>query len=207
MLASAQRMSRLIDDLLDLASLREGRLAMRRCRCAPADLLRGAVDELGAAAREKGLELSYSLPPALPDVHCDGDRLLQVLGNLASNAINATGHGQIRLAAERCDGEVVFSVSDTGPGISEEEQALLFEPFRRGAEAAYRGTGLGLAISRALVEAHGGRIWVESRPGEGATFRFTLPAASWEPARVPGCEDQAGGRAASGAAVAAAGER
>lgn len=197
MLASAQRMSRLIDDLLDLSSLREGRLAMRLGACAPADLLRGAVEELRGAALEKGLELSYGLPPDLPDVRCDGDRVLQVLENLASNAIKATGQGEVRFTAEPRDGEVVFSVADTGPGISEEEQALLFEPFRRGAEAAYRGTGLGLAISRALVEAHGGRIWIESRPGEGTTVRFTIPTAEALSPRdgiePPAAQDEAAG--------------
>ncbi len=195
MLGSAERMSRLIDDLLDLSSLREGRLAMRLCACEPRDLLRGAVDELRGAALEKGLELSYGVSPDLPDVRCDGDRVLQVLENLASNAINATRRGEVRLTAEPRDGEVVFSVSDTGPGISEEEQALLFEPFRRGAEAAYRGTGLGLAISRALVEAQGGRIWIESRPGEGTTVRFTIPARGARSRRdgdePPAAQDQA----------------
>jgi signal transduction histidine kinase len=100
------------------------------------------------------------------------------------------------------DGEVVFSVSDTGPGIPQAEQAQLFERFRRGAEAGYAGSGLGLAIARALVEAHGGRIWIESEPGAGTTVRFTLPA---DPAPAQAARDRDQGGAGTSAGAAAAG--
>jgi signal transduction histidine kinase len=168
------------------------------------------MEEAKGAAKARGLELRCEAQPGLPPVACDHGRVLQILGNLLSNAIKATERGRVELSASRGDGEVVFAVADTGPGISAEDQARLFERFRRGANANYQGTGLGLAISRALVEAHGGRIWVDSRPGDGATFRFTLPAASREPACAPGCEDQAGGapgRGVPGAASAVAGAR
>jgi signal transduction histidine kinase/PAS domain-containing protein len=209
-LTAGDRMARLIGDLLDLTALQEGRLAVERSACAPPDLLRVALEEAKGAAKARGLELRCEAQGGLPHVACDHGRVLQILGNLLSNAIKATGRGRVEISASRGDGEVIFAVADTGPGISAEDQARLFERFRRGANANYQGTGLGLAISRALVEAHGGRIWVESRPGEGATFRFTLPVARWEPARAPGCEDQPGGapgRGASGAVAAAGGER
>jgi signal transduction histidine kinase len=207
-LNAGDRMARLIGDLIDLTALQEGKLAVERSACAPPDLLREALEEAKGAAKARGLELRCDAEPGLPPVACDHGRVLQVLGNLLSNAIKATDRGRVDLSASHGDGEVIFAVADTGPGISAEDQARLFERFRRGANANYQGTGLGLAISRALVEAHGGRIWVESRPGEGATFRFTLPAASGEPAQAAGCERQAGGAPGRGAPVAAAaGER
>jgi signal transduction histidine kinase len=175
--AAAERMGRLIGDLLDLAALRAGRLAVERVACAPADLLREAVEEARGAAAERGLELALRAEPGLPPVACDHGRVLQILGNLVSNAVKATERGFVRVSATPRPGAVEFEVRDSGPGISPEEQARLFERFSRGRNAGYPGTGLGLAIARALVEAHGGRIWVESRPGEGAAFRFTLPAA------------------------------
>jgi signal transduction histidine kinase len=102
-----------------------------------------------------------------------------VLGNLLSNAVRVTRPGgSVTVRVMPGDGEVVFMVSDTGPGIPEEEQPRLFERWYRGRTTEYAGHGLGLAIARALVEAHGGRIWVESLPGTGATFAFTIPEAA-----------------------------
>ncbi len=173
---AGERMARLIDDLLDLASLRAGRLELRRARWNPEELLDEAAEEVRPAARAKGLELRVGAALELPAIACDRGRILQVIGNLASNAVKATARGEVRLAAEPGDGEVVFSVADTGPGIPEAEQAAVFERFRRGAGVPYRGSGLGLSIARALVEAHGGRIWIESRLGAGTVMRFTLPA-------------------------------
>jgi len=186
---AGQRMERLIEDLLDFNGLEEGRLSIRRAACDAVDLLGEAADQIGEAAREKGLDVCLSIAPGLPEVDCDRDRILQVLGNVASNAVKATERGCICLAAERRgDREVVFRVRDTGPGIPEEELPLVFDRFQRGAEATYRGTGLGLTIARGLVEAHGGEIWVESTPGEGTTVSFTLPAlqAAYEGAEASG---------------------
>jgi signal transduction histidine kinase len=199
-LRSGERMGRLIGDLIDLASLRAGRLAMHRGLFAPAALLREAADEARGAAREKGLELWSAPAPGLPDVACDHGRVLQVLGNLASNAVKATERGEVRLSAEAGDGEVVFSVADTGPGIPESERAALFERFRRGAGASYAGSGLGLSIARALVEAHGGRIWIESAVGTGTVVRFTLPARLAH-GRAEGHADQGAGATSEGAAA------
>jgi signal transduction histidine kinase len=203
-LGAAERMARLIGDLIDLAALREGRLAVERVPCAPADLLREAVEEAREAAAARGLELVLRADPGLPFVACDRGRALQVLGNLLSNAVKVTERGFVRVSAARRGHEVEFEVADSGPGISPEEQAALFQRFRRGRNAGYPGTGLGLAIARALVEAHGGRIWVESRPGEGAAFRFTLPAVEGAPPSRAG-PGQAGGGAGDAGAAAAGG--
>ncbi|HET8541683.1 MAG TPA: ATP-binding protein [Anaeromyxobacter sp.] len=198
-LRAAERMARLIGDLLDLATLRAGRLAMERGVCGASDLLREAADEVRGAAREKGLELRVHVSPGVPSFACDRGRVLQVLGNLASNAVKATEAGGVWLAADPGDGEIVFTVGDTGPGIPEAERGALFERFRRGAGARYEGAGLGLSIARALVEAHGGRIWIESRPDAGTIVRFTLPA---EPAAPPAAAPDHG---AAGTSAGAAG--
>ncbi|ACL64603.1 PAS/PAC sensor signal transduction histidine kinase [Anaeromyxobacter dehalogenans 2CP-1] len=177
--AAGRRMNRLIDDLLDLETLEEGRLSMRPEPCDPADLLGEAADQLREAARAKGLDLCLSAAPGLPPVACDRDRVLQVLGNVASNAVKATEEGAVCLAAEaQADGAVIFRVRDTGPGIPDADLPHVFDRFQRGSAARWRGSGLGLAIARGLVEAHGGRIWAESAPGAGTTVSFTLPPAA-----------------------------
>ncbi|HEX9050848.1 MAG TPA: ATP-binding protein [Anaeromyxobacter sp.] len=198
---AGERMGRLIADLLDLASFRAGHLDLRRAACAPADLVREAADDVRGPARARGLDVKVEVGPGLPLVACDRGRVLQVLGNLASNAVKATERGEVRLAAEAGDGEVVFSVSDTGPGIPEEEQPGIFERFRRGAGARYAGAGLGLSIARALVEAHGGRIQVESRAGEGTTMRFTIPCEA-ALARTPSFAGQGPTGTSAGATAA-----
>jgi signal transduction histidine kinase len=170
------RMNRLIGDLLDLSRLQEGRLSVVKARQRPAELVAEVVEVFRPAAEAKGLALEADVARELPDVDCDRDRVVQVLGNLVSNAVSATERGFVRVRAEPRGGEVLFEVADSGPGIAAEDVPHLFERFRRGAGAAYAGSGLGLAIARGLVEAHGGRIWVESAPGAGSRFLFTLPA-------------------------------
>jgi PAS domain S-box-containing protein len=175
--AAGRQMNRLIEDLRDLAGLDEGRLSIRPAPCEPLDLLGETADQLRDLARGKGLDLCLSAEPGLPPVLCDRDRILQVLGNLTSNAVNATLGGTVCLAAEARGGAVVFRVRDTGPGIPAEELAQIFDRFQRSAAAGWCGAELGLAISRRLVEAHGGTIWAESALGEGTTVSFTLPPA------------------------------
>jgi signal transduction histidine kinase len=171
-------MGRLIDDLLDFASLEAGRLSLAPTTQAAAPLVHDACQLFADIARDKGLRLACETGADLPPVPCDRDRVLQVLANLLDNAVKATpAGGAVVVRAEARPGEVCFSVADTGPGMPAEELPHLFERFRRGRQAGYRGTGLGLAIARGIVSAHGGRIWADSAPGRGSTFWFTLPAA------------------------------
>ncbi|MGK3960154.1 ATP-binding protein [Sorangium sp. So ce1667] len=178
---SAHRMDRLIHDLLDFASLRAGRLELRRQPQDPREIGREAVETFESQAHEKGVRLGAAADDDLPIIACDRDRVLQVLSNLLSNALKVTGaQGSVTVRCERREEHVVFSVSDTGPGIPEDELPYLFERFWRGQRNGYKGTGLGLAIARELVAAHGGTISVDSRVGVGTTFRFTIPIGNGE---------------------------
>ena len=180
---SAGRMERLIGDLLDVAAVQAGRLTVDPAPLRPGELVRETVESMQGVVRDHGVELDVDAAPELPLVRADHDRILQVLGNLVSNAVKVTeAGGRIGVRADARESAVRFAVSDTGPGIAPDELERIFEPYRRGAEAAYRGTGLGLAIARGIVEAHGGRIGVESDPGAGSTFWFTLPLAGVPPA-------------------------
>ncbi len=175
---SAERMLRLIEDLLDFASIEAGRLAMRRGPQDAAAIVQEAFASFEGAAQDKGLQLIKDLEPRLPPIHCDRDRLLQVLSNLVGNAIKATPEGgRITLRLQGVGHEVTFMVADNGPGIGDEDVKHLFERYFRGHESQYRGTGLGLAIAQGIVVAHGGRIWVETALGQGSTFSFTIPTA------------------------------
>lgn len=178
---SAHRMDRLIHDLLDFASLRAGRLELRRQPQDPREIGREAVEMFEAQAQDKGVRLGATSDDDVPLVVCDRDRMLQVLSNLLSNALKVTGaQGSVTVRCERREEHVVFSVADTGPGIPEDELPYLFERFWRGQRNGYKGTGLGLAIARELVVAHGGTISVDSAVGVGTTFRFTIPVGRRE---------------------------
>jgi PAS domain S-box-containing protein len=175
---SLQVADRLIQDLLDVARLQAGRLSVDVGSVGPADLVREAVDLHGPLAETKSLKLAAELPDDLPTIPADRDRLLQVLANLIGNAIKFTPEkGRIMVSAEAVPGAVRFSVADTGPGISREDQDRLFDPFWQ-AQPGGMGAGLGLPLARGLVEAHGGRMEVESEPGAGSTFSFTIPLAA-----------------------------
>jgi signal transduction histidine kinase len=176
---SALQMKRLVDDLLDFASIDAGQVSIEKAGHEAGALLHDAAADFRDLAREKGVTVCIQAEPRLPPVECDQGRILQVFTNLTSNALSVTGRGGvITLTAALAGPEVVFSVSDTGPGIPEEELDDLFERYRRGRARAYRGAGLGLAIAKGLVSAHGGKIWARSRMGEGTTFYFTVPALS-----------------------------
>lgn len=173
---AAERIERLIEDLLDFASIEAGRLSIQRRPQDPGSMIQEALASFEAVAQEKGLRLSAEVEPHLPEVYCDRDRILQVLSNLVANATKVTPEGgRIALRAERRVDEVMFAVSDTGPGIGEHELSHLFERYWRSGEVQYKGTGLGLAIARGIVSAHDGHIWVETEPARGATFFFTIP--------------------------------
>ena len=173
---SAARMQRMIQDLLDVSTIEAGRLALDPRPIDPAPVVQETIDALGAEARGRGLTLTHEVPPDLA-IRADRDRLLQALANLVGNALKVTTEGGVVVrAAAGDDATVVFSVADSGPGIPADTVQRVFEPYWRG-KSSYRGTGLGLAITRGIVEAHGGKIWVESRPGSGAVFSFTMPRA------------------------------
>jgi len=124
------------------------------------------------------LELQTELSPDLPDVSADHDRLLQVFENLIGNAIKFSAPGgRITVGAARRDGEVLFRVADTGGGIGAEQLPHVFDRFWQAQPSGRRGAGLGLPIVKGIIEAHGGRVWVESAPGRGSTFWFTIPVA------------------------------
>jgi PAS domain S-box-containing protein len=173
---SVARASRLIDDLLDVASIEAGRLSLERVSVSAADLVHEAAEALSPAVREANLEMEGAVEEALPAVLADRGRILQVFSNLVGNAIKFTrAGGRVGIAAERRGDEVCFSVSDTGVGIPAEHLPHVFDRFWQARRSDRRGAGQGLPIARGIVEAHGGRIWAESTPGQGSTFRFTLP--------------------------------
>ena len=176
---AAQRMLRLIDDLLDFASIEAGSLAIKHAAHDPGSIIQETLASFEGLATQKRLQLTGSVEAPLPNLYGDRDRVLQVLSNLVGNATKVTAEGgHIALRVEARGHDLLFAVSDDGPGISEENVKFLFERYWRGVDATYKGTGLGLAIARGIVEAHGGQIWVESELGHGATFLFTIPAAN-----------------------------
>ena len=177
----AMLLNRLVDDLQELALAEAGQLKLERRPVAPADLVTRAMEAARAQAAASGITLQVDLPADLSLVDVDPQRIGQVLGNLLSNALTHTpSGGEVVVAAQARESEVELSVSDTGEGILPEHLPYIFERFYRADKSRSRatgGTGLGLAIARQLVEAHGGRIEVESEVGQGAVFTFTLPIA------------------------------
>ncbi|MCU0683900.1 MAG: HAMP domain-containing histidine kinase [Polyangiaceae bacterium] len=171
-------MNELIAGLLDLSRLEAGRLPLSKGDYEVSALLIEAAERARPLAERARLHIDVALsPPGM--ARCDRERTLQVLANLVGNAIKFTPpHGQVRLAAERVEGGWRLSVRDTGPGIPVEQRPLLFERFWQAPETRHQGTGLGLAIAKGLVEAQDGGIGVESEPGRGSVFFFTLPGAS-----------------------------
>jgi signal transduction histidine kinase len=172
-------LSRLVDDLRALALAEAGQLRLERQPTDLGELLAEVVASFALQAESQGQTLTADLPPDLPLVEADAQRVRQVVANLVSNALrHAAGPGShVLVAAVQKVGEVEVSVSDNGRGIPADDLAHLFDRFWRGAGARAEGSGLGLAIARELVRAHGGQIWVESTPGQGTAFRFTLPCS------------------------------
>jgi signal transduction histidine kinase len=173
------RMDRLVRDLLEVGRLEAGHTLPVETRCADvAPAIREAADAHEGLARAAGIHLERDLPEALPEVSADCDRILQVLSNLIGNAVKFTPAGGRVAVSARVEGDaLVVSVADSGPGLSAQEQERIFEPYWQAKRTASLGAGLGLKIAKGIVEAHGGRIWVESAPGAGTTFRFALPLA------------------------------
>ncbi|MFL5505001.1 MAG: PAS domain S-box protein [Gemmatimonadaceae bacterium] len=178
---AADRMNRMIQDLLDVKRMESGRLTIELKPEEPGSLINDTVDMLRPLAAGTGIMLDTALDDDLPCVVADVARIQQVLSNLVGNAVKFTPrNGRITVSAERIDGEVRFGVIDTGPGIPAEQVPHIFGRFWQARASDRRGIGLGLAIAKGIVEAHNGRIWVESHVGLGSTFYFTLPSASPE---------------------------
>ena len=182
--AEFERLGRLVDDLRRLSRAEAGQLDLSIAPVSPAEVVRLTVGGMLPLFDEKGVELKSAVPGDLPSVLADVDRVVQVLSNLLSNALRHTPDGgRVVVEAEASGDEFTFEVTDTGTGIAPEHLERLFERFYRVEKSRSRGearggSGVGLTISRALVEAIGGRIWVESPGlGEGATFAFTLPVS------------------------------
>ncbi len=176
---SALRLRALIEDILDFSRIEARRVELHAEAFSLRECVQNAAELLSASAREKNLSLAVATAEELPaQVIGDADRLSQVLINLIGNAIKFTEQGEVKVAIRAAAAGILFAISDTGPGIPEEKQALLFESFTQGDRSTTRrhgGTGLGLAISKGLVELMGGNLQVQSRPGAGATFFFVLP--------------------------------
>jgi len=175
---AGERMNRLVQDLLDIAKLEAGRVAISVRPVDVAPLVREAYEMLAPLAAEKGLRLETEVADGLQPIVADEGRVLQVLSNLVGNAVKFTpAGGLITIRAEDAPGGVRFSVADTGVGMTPDQLSKLFGQFWQANPADRRGIGLGLSIAKGIVEAHGGRIWVESTPGAGTTFHFTLSAS------------------------------
>ncbi len=184
-LRNCDRLTGLVGDLLELAQMRSGKYRMDRQQTDLAPVLERATQDLEALAATKAQILRLDVRGPLPDVLCDPDRVTQVLVNLVGNAHKFTPEGgEITVRAETRGTSVAIAVQDTGVGIAEEHQAQIFGAFvqvGRKDGPGPMGTGLGLNVARQIVEFHGGRLTVESCPGEGSTFTFTLPALDEDP--------------------------
>ncbi|MEJ7811834.1 MAG: PAS domain-containing sensor histidine kinase [Gemmatimonadaceae bacterium] len=175
---AARQADALIADLLDVTRIETGSLRVHRAPQPIAPIIDSAIEVLRPLAAERDVSVVVAASEALPDALVDGERTHQVISNLAGNAIKFTPRGgRVSIRAEWRDEEIVISVLDTGPGIGADQVPHLFDRYWQAKRTARGGAGLGLAIAKGIVEAHGGRIWVESRPGEGSTFSFTVPGA------------------------------
>ncbi|MDP2920599.1 MAG: PAS domain-containing sensor histidine kinase [Dehalococcoidia bacterium] len=184
----AANLNRRIDELLDIARGEIGMLRLRAGRVNILRMLRQVGDEMAIVALSNGQILKAELPDSLPAVWGDEDRLRQVALNLLINATKFTPEGgTITLCARQKNGNIIVEVQDTGRGIPEEEQKQLFQPYHRQMDDLEHlsGLGLGLALCKNLVELHGGKIWVESEPGKGSRFSFSVPPAPAEQEAEP----------------------
>ncbi len=189
--SNTDRLTLLVNDLLDISRIESGRLILTPRVVRVEDLIAQVITTMGARAAERELELCSELSSVLPEIFVDPDRVIQILTNLVGNACRYTpSGGEIVVSASAHAGEIQVSVRDTGIGISEEDQQRLFSRFFRSDDPTVQeapGTGLGLSITKSLVEMHGGQIWVESELGHGSAFTFSLPTAqAWEASQAEG---------------------
>lgn len=175
-----ERLTRLIDEVLDLAKIEAGHIEWSMHVIDLCQIIKDAVTTVSQLFNERKIELSAELPPTVELISADRDRLIQVIINLLSNAAKfcEPESGHVTISLNEHDGEVKLAVSDNGPGIEPGHVATIFNKFHQVTTQQTgkpKGTGLGLAITKLIVEHHGGRIWVESTPGKGSTFIFVLP--------------------------------
>jgi signal transduction histidine kinase len=176
----------LINDVLDLSKIEAGQLTLSLADYSLKNVVHAVFSAVEPLAAEKKLSFKVELPADLPPGHGDERRLTQVLLNLVGNAIKFTDTGEVVIKASSADGSFDVTVRDTGPGISEADQAKLFQEFQQADNSITKtkgGTGLGLAISKRIVEMRGGNIRVDSVVGQGSTFSFTLPVTVKQRAR------------------------
>lgn len=177
--SNADRLTALINDLLDLSRIETGRLRLDLQPMQVWEVIDEVVGSLKGRAEAKGLRVRVEVPQGLPAVMADRDRITQVVLNLMDNAVRYTPEGgEVCVRVQMADEALLVHVQDTGIGIAPEEQGRIFERFYRSEDARVQeteGTGLGLAIVKSLIEMHGGRVWVQSEPGKGSTFSFTIP--------------------------------
>jgi signal transduction histidine kinase len=175
---SGRHLLALINDVLDLSKIEAGQLTLSLAEYSLREIVQTVATAMEPLAATKSLALKVSVAPDLPVGRGDERRINQVLLNLVGNAIKFTDSGEVRVTAGVSDGAFLVSVADTGPGIAPEDHERMFEEFQQADSSNTRkkgGTGLGLSIARRIIELHGGRIWVESAPGQGSTFFFTVP--------------------------------
>jgi signal transduction histidine kinase len=175
---SGRHLLGLINDVLDFSKIEAGQLSLSLHDYSMKEVVQAVLAGVESLAAEKKLLLKTVLSPDLPLGKGDQRRIAQVLLNLVGNAIKFTEVGEVTVQAAASDGVFVVAVCDTGPGISAADQERIFEEFQQVDSSSTRkkgGTGLGLSIAKRIIEMHGGRMWVESAPGAGSTFRFTLP--------------------------------
>jgi Na+/proline symporter/signal transduction histidine kinase len=179
-ISESERLTRLINDILDLAKIEAGGLEWHLRELDPGEVVEHAVSTTRQLFEERSVAMEVTLPPTVPPVVADRDRLVQVVLNLLSNAAKYGGQ-RVALSLHVLPGEIRVDVRDDGPGIALEDQERIFEKFRQAGDASAEkpsGTGLGLAISREIIQRFGGRLWVQSAPGRGATFSFTVPTVT-----------------------------
>ena len=173
---TARRMMRLLEDLLDVSRMEAGGFAVTQSAQPVAGIIDDAMEMLQPVANEKGITVVTDVAHGDTLVLADKNRILQALSNLTGNAVKFTpAGGTVTIRTELNDQLAVFSVADTGPGISSDQLPRVFERFYQGGARSVEGAGLGLAIVRGIIKAHGGDVWVESELGQGTTFSFSLP--------------------------------
>ncbi|MDI6715236.1 MAG: ATP-binding protein [Thermodesulfovibrio sp.] len=177
-LSEGERITSLINDILDISKLESGTVKWNFEEISIEDVIENAYKALSSLFEQKGIPFNLEIQPNLPKINADRERLIQVMINLFSNALKFTEKGFIKCSAELSNNELLVKVQDTGVGIPEEEIDTIFEKFKQVGDIMRnkpKGTGLGLPISKQIIEAHGGKIWVKSEYGRGSIFYFTIP--------------------------------